>query len=232
MLVNLGLASQAPFSHRPLLATIRLDMQQPRPDGLSSRDEFDVLSGVEDALATVVRSSDMGLYVGRCTVAGCRIFYFYISDEAAWLRGVHGALSGFSTYRFHTAVCDDPAWSVYLDFLHPSDAERQGAMNLRVCDALRDHGDQLTQPREIRHWAGFPTAGARDSVVEAAMSSGFHNFAGAVNTKAGNDHAMVSRADVPACPGINAVTLNLFDLAKRFGGKCDGWETDVISTEG
>lgn len=76
--VDLGVEPEAPMSSHPHMAYVRLYMNQPRPDGLSSRDEYDALIDIEKALESKLCNDQVG-YVGRNTSGGCRDFYFYAS---------------------------------------------------------------------------------------------------------------------------------------------------------
>lgn len=48
--LNLGLARAVPINDLDHLAYVRLFMHRPRPDGLSSQEEYEALISVEDAL--------------------------------------------------------------------------------------------------------------------------------------------------------------------------------------
>lgn len=69
--VDLGAESAAPIASLGHMAYVRLYMKHPRPDGLSSSDEYDTLVGVEDAMEASLVGDDV-VYVGRNTSNGCR----------------------------------------------------------------------------------------------------------------------------------------------------------------
>ena len=48
--LDLDFRSIAPVSSKPVMAYIRVRLNNPRPDGLSSDKDFDVLSTLEDSL--------------------------------------------------------------------------------------------------------------------------------------------------------------------------------------
>src|SRR5690606_18463753 len=75
--VDLGLARDAPVNDRPHMAYVRVYMQSPRPDGLSSQEEFDALVRLENSLTSALSADNATIYVGRNTSGGCRDFYFY-----------------------------------------------------------------------------------------------------------------------------------------------------------
>ena len=225
--VDLGIRSDAPLSSHPHMAYVRLYMNQPRPDGLSSQEEFDTLIEIEKAIEADLCGDEVG-YVGRNTSGGCRDFYFYASTASDWQRKVDGALSTFKIYKYETGTLEDTGWSTYLNFLLPSEVDCQRIENRRVCEALERHGDKLTVKREIDHWSYFPSPEAVDAYVADVATDGFQ-----VRSKPVGDEsalhfgAQIWRMDTPSYANIDNVTLPLFEAAARHGGQYDGWECPV-----
>ena len=53
------------------------------------------------------------------------------------------------------------------------DKTNNKAANSLVLNALSDQGDALTVPREIDHWAYFPTPEGRSVFLESCLNAGF-----------------------------------------------------------
>src|SRR5438045_1907083 len=106
--VDLGVAAETPIPTLPHLAFIRLYMRSPRADGLSSQDEFGVLSQIEHVLETALVAEGRSIYVGRNTSAGFRDFVFYLSDPSNWVARVEAALMPFTSYRYEVGTRPDP----------------------------------------------------------------------------------------------------------------------------
>lgn len=227
--VDLGIASEAPIKALPFMAYIRVYMQRPSADGLSSQEEFDGLSAIEDAIKAVLTGGDGTVYVGRNTCDGARDFYFYAAQGRDWDSRAKAFMKAFASYEFDAGCRADPEWSTYFEFLYPSDANRQRIENRRVCDALQESGDTLTGEREIDHWAYFPSASIRSAFVEQASRLGFLLRSMSEPEKPGDCYGVrLCRVDIPSFDGIDDVTLPLFELATALGGEYDGWETAVI----
>jgi Family of unknown function (DUF695)/Regulator of ribonuclease activity B len=228
--VDLGIAKEAPLRSLPFMAYLRVYMKAPRPDGLSSREEFDTLKAIEDSFGEGLTNDGRTIYVGRNTSDGCRDIYFYTAQPDGWSDRVTRLMQLFVGYEFDCGHRDDPEWKTYFEFLYPSGGDRQRIENRRVCDALEQHGDLLTQKREIDHWAYFPNASARASFVERALRLGFRLRSMSEPAKAGDQYGVrLYRIDVPARESIDDVTISLFQLAAEHGGEYDGWETQVIT---
>ena len=229
MYVDLGAIDVAPVAELPVMAYVRLRMNAPREDGLSSREEFDALVAIEDHLEKQLAGAG-GAYVGRCTTNACRDFFFYLADAAGWDARVADCMRAFPDYRFEADTRSEPDWSSYLDYLYPSPADEQTIGNRRVCDALSRNGDLLNAAREIDHWAYFPDPRGRDAFLAAAHQLG---FATRVLSNPDDEDprygAQVWRADVPSFAGIDGITLPLFNLAQEHGGEYDGWESVTVT---
>ncbi|WOB07693.1 DUF695 domain-containing protein [Piscinibacter gummiphilus] len=226
--VDLGIAESAPLAHLPHMAYVRLHMNDPRPDGLSSREEFDALVRVEDALQQALCNEGVG-YVGRCTTNACRDFYFYIANAQGWDARVQQAMDGIDDeYEFSCGTRPDADWSVYFNFLSPGEEDRQCMENRQVCAALERHGDTLTIAREIDHWAYFSSDERMRAYVAEVATQGFQLRVARDDVEGERSHcAQVWRIDVPAYDEIDKVTLALFDAARRHDGDYDGWECPV-----
>src|SRR5215471_748473 len=230
--VDLDLEHEAPISHLKYMAYVKLRMNAPRPDGLSSNEEFETLNAIEDALTVDITKDDAALFVGRVTSAGWRQFFFYASEVSDWGERVGQFAAKHPTYTFDSGSREDPDWQSYFDFLRPSPVDRQRIENRRVCLMLQKHGDRLAKEREIDHTALFPTQEARLAFVERAAKLGYRlkQVIDVDQPKPGY-RVELSRLDVPNLKTIDGITLPLYRLAKELGGAYDGWGTTVISEE-
>ena len=229
MYVDLGAHADAPNPALPHMAYVRLRMNSPREDGLSSQGEFDTLVQIEDALKAAL-IDDATDYVGRCTTDGCRDFFFYVGQPGSWSSRVERCMRAFAGHEYQTGTREEPDWSSYFSYLYPSDADRQTIENRRVCEALERNGDKLEAEREIDHWAYFPDAGSLQRYVDAAATLGFAVRAISAPDEEQEFHcAQLWRVDVPSYNTIDDVTLPLFRLAAEHGGNYDGWETVVLA---
>jgi uncharacterized protein (TIGR01619 family) len=231
--VNLSIAERAPIQGFGTAFFLSLKMRLPRSeDGLSSQEEFDRLQEIEEALEAELQVEGAAIYVGRVTHDGLRDFFFYTADGALTATRAAAAMRAFAEYSFDVGVRDDPAWLVYLDYLAPSALNREWIENRKVCDALKERGDALTKPREVDHWAYFPSASARDAFVEKTLAAGFSLRSASENdrsTSAGNRFvAQLYRSTVPEAGDMTEATLALSELAAEFGGEYDGWESPVV----
>ncbi|MES2296207.1 MAG: DUF695 domain-containing protein [Pseudomonadota bacterium] len=225
--LDLGMQSDAPHRALSHMAYVSLAMNQPRPDGLSSHEEFDALLKIEKAMQANLCAENV-VYVGRNTSGGSRDFYFYTSAPESWQSKVARVLSVFDDYEYEADTREHAKWSTYFDFLLPGEIDRQRIENRRVCQALEQRGDALVAEREIDHWSYFDKPAAADAYLAEIVASGFVLRARSVSDEGELRHVVQAwRADVPSYRTIDAVTLPLFEAAARHGGRYDGWECPV-----
>lgn len=228
--LDLSLADEVATDEYPVMAWLRVEMREPRDDGLSSQQEFDALVALEDRVVPLLAPDGHGVYAGRNTSSGCRDFYFYVAQGDAWDAQVERAMRAAPEYRYQSGCRSDPAWSTYHGFLYPDPRTRESMENRDVCAALEEQGDALRQPRDIDHWASFPSASARDEFLHKAAGMGFENRTPDRDDDAEHGwRAQVFRRDVPAYGAIDDICLPLYDLAGECGGSYDGWECEVVA---
>ena len=98
---------------------------------MSSDEEFTDLMALEDDLAKR-NQGRQGVYVGRLTTRGRRIFYFYTDDPETLEAELTTTLGRHPAYRFHVSGRPDPEWSTYFDFLYPGAEDYQRMMKRRL----------------------------------------------------------------------------------------------------
>lgn len=223
--VNLGLTKTAPVNTQPHMAYVRVFMRQPREDGLSSSEEFDVLIGLEDTLIDRLTSTGATTYCGRNTSSGNRDFYFYTSDAGAFSASAREAMADHPEYEFEAGTRHDPEWESYFKFLYPSADDIQRIMNRRVTDALARHGDALSGPRPIDHLAYLPNARAAAGLRDLLGEQGFTVHEPEVG--GGSVMLRFERTDRP--DAIDDIVIPIARRIKELGGTYDGWGCEAVS---
>ena len=226
---NETLAKRAPVPNHDALIYVRLFMRNARPDGLSSQEESETLTAIEDALDGALASTG-AIYVGRATYAGQRDLFFYATDGDQTVGAAAATMKKFPDYEIDIGGWDEPDWKTYRNYLYPGERDRQRIENRKVCEGLEKHGDSLTKKREIAHWAYFPDARERDEFVALTKKLGYQLRSKLEPGEHQNQFgASITRDDYASWDEINEVTLELFELAKGLGGDYDGWDSPVVA---
>jgi hypothetical protein len=106
--IDIGLRSAVPDPGKPWLLWVWIYFKQPRPDGLSSSEEFSTLCAIEDALTAAMKEKCRALLSGRITTDGRREFCYYGPTRQAFETTVAEAFSSFRGYDFDQGSQDDP----------------------------------------------------------------------------------------------------------------------------
>lgn len=224
---------KAPDRKRPWLCCVRLRMNAPREDGLSSSAEWKELGRLEDALSEHLRRKLKAVFAGRVTGDGQRHFYYYTPKKADFESATSQALSPWPDYRFECGTTFDPEWNAFQEVLCPSAEEMETIKNLKVLDALEEHGDDLETPREVSHWVYFETPEDRRRFNREAKALGYEvKFESDLEegSKVNRFCTCLTREDKVEYASINELVIELFRLAAHCNGDYDGWETEVCSS--
>lgn len=232
IMLDMGIAADAPVPGFPILGLVDVTMRQPRPDGLSSQEEFEALCAIGDALSAAAAQAGM-LYVGRLTSDGRRCFYFHMKEvkrllllkDRSWFdKWAQGVMAAFPSYEFTVRSRPDPQWVTYRDVLYPDARDQQRMADRDLVEQLVKNGDHPDQPRSIDHRAYFPTPAARDAFAKAVVEQGW-TIAG-MHDDAGDFALDFVRVDAP--DKMSVVSIALIELAGAHGGDYDGWGCEVV----
>ena len=224
ILLDLGLAQNAPIESQPYMAYVRVQMRSPRPDGLSSNEEYEDLVAVESSLEEAFTGNLGTTYAGRNTSSGKRDFYFYTGDPAAFALLVEKAMADHPDYRFEFGNRLDRNWDVYFNFLYPSPDDLQRILNRRVVDNLAALGDNHSEPRPVDHYAYLPDAVAASRLLDHLKEEGFSVEEPGIN--GGSIVVSFKRNDRPE--DIDDVVIPIARRVHELGGKYDGWGCEVV----
>jgi uncharacterized protein DUF695/regulator of ribonuclease activity B len=230
--VDLSLKPYAPNEKRPWLLWVWVEMQAPRPDGLSSAEEAPKLFEIEESLKVMITMACGAQLVGRITGSNRREFYFYGEEPGELDEALQRAMASFPDYRFQSSSELQPEWQQYLDLLYPSATNLQRMMNRRVLEALEEKGDVHETPRPVDHWLKFADEAARAACRETLIAIEFAVVGEYRSEEPAADlpwSLQVVRVDSVDSHTINGITLELKRLAQEHGGDYDGWESPVTT---
>jgi hypothetical protein len=208
-------------------ARFAVTLIQPDDRGLPHGGEFEKLNAIEDQLLEEIPST-VGIQIGRVTTNGKRFFFFFtlLDDDA--VANIAEKLASAYQYKISYAHEADPERSCYWNDLFPTANDWQVIQDIRVQEALRNDGDNLTTPRPIEHWAYFKTEADRDRFV-ATVGSRFDacDLYETPDSDEGKYTAKLKHTGLPDYRSMNSVTILLSNTARECNGDYDGWETEV-----
>lgn len=229
VLVNAGISVELPSEDKYYVGFIKLAMKAPNDKGLISEEEEAQLSFIEDKIEMESLRYRIGSYVGKIVSNGEMTFIYYLKHDFEWPDAVQSAMKEFDTYTYEYGSKMDSEWEIYHKLLFPTSIEWQIIQNHKVCDHLKSQGDSLHISRAIEHKAYFETSEQRDTFITQIESEGF-SVKNLIDPTENTPMFGLSfyRQDKPFYYDIDSLTLYLIDLAVRFNGAYDGWETSVV----
>ena len=225
---NLALIEVAPLEGLSQRLQFYIKMQNPRPDGLSSNEEYPILCDIEDALGDKAEAIGAVL-AGVVKSEGFLELWFYTQNAEALAKTCEDALQTFEGYQSGYNIAEDPEWEDYFDFLYPDEFSYQTMQNRKVLMQLEKNGDKMEVPREIDHFIYFKEAAQQQAFAKEAEAKGFkvrfNDDEFVEDRKAeGKEYPYMVEATREDSPlAIDDIVWDLLELASPFEGNYDGW---------
>ena len=225
---NLALIEVAPLEGLTQRLQFYIKMQNPRPDGLSSNEEYPILCDIEDAIGEKAEATGAVL-AGVVKSEGFLELWFYTQNAKTLAKTCEEALQTFEGYQSGYNIAEDPEWEDYFGFLYPDEFSYQTMQNRKVLMQLEKNGDKMEVPREIDHFFYFKEAAQQQAFAKEAEAKGFkvrfNDDEFVEDRKAeGKEYPYMveaTREDRPLA--IDDIVWDLLELASPFEGNYDGW---------
>ena len=225
---NLALIEVAPLEELTQRLQFYIKMQNPRPDGLSSNEEYPILCDIEDAIGEKAEATG-AVSAGVVKSEGFLELWFYTQNAEALAKTCEEALQAFEGYQSGYNIAEDPEWEDYFGFLYPDEFSYQTMQNRKVLMQLEKNGDKMEVPREIDHFIYFKEAAQQQAFAKEAKAKGFKvrfnddEFVEERKAEGKEYPYMVeaTREDSPLA--IDDIVWDLLELASPFEGNYDGW---------
>ena len=225
---NLALIEVAPLEGLSQRLQFYIKMQNPRPDGLSSNEEYPILCDIEDALGDKAEAIG-AILAGVVKSEGFLELWFYTQNAEALAKTCEEALQAFEGYQSGYNIAEDPEWEDYFGFLYPDEFSYQTMQNRKVLMQLKKNGDKMEVPREIDHFIYFKEAAQQQDFAKEAEAKGFkvrfNDDEFVEDRKAeGKEYPYMVEATREDSPlDIDDIVWDLLELASPFEGDYDGW---------
>ena len=229
IVVDLSLKKIAPIKSQPNEVWVSVIMKNPRPDGLSSSEESEILENLGEDLVKAIETKYVVTHTGRITTDGHRDFFFYYADINSYEKTIAEAMLKYPDYKYTFGTKIDKDWNDYLSILYPTPEQYQSIQNGKVILQLQKGGDVLTKERAVEHWIYFKTDGDRKAFISKVEKDGFKVLKEEKVTTV-NDYPyqlQITRFDKVDFVSVDSYVLPLWRLAKENNGDYDGWETSI-----
>lgn len=229
--LRMDLIETAPVADYPMVLVTGFTFKSGREDGFPEEENLQAVHDDSDKLIAFVEQKFDCLHVASFMYDCQRMEYFYLRSGINVEAGIQQFYAEqLSAYENHTNVDEDKDWSLYREFLFPTDEILHYMYDQKVVMHLEEEGDDMTTPRRVDHWILFDKENDAERFAKEAEKQGFE--VEGVSETEHEDTALqlqVFREDKIDLDDIFPVTAGLRDLAQKFEGDYDGWETFVVS---
>ena len=227
--VRMDLSETAPIERYSYILMTGFVYDKLSKDGLPAQGNFDEIYTLTDSLDVRLNRFSTTKYVGSLNYNYQRIQYYYLSD----FEGVQDLLNGFYKEFFpgkepYIEIKEDPNWAYYLEFLYPKDRTMDDMNDTNMIKILKNAGDNLTSPREVKHRIAFFTDAEKQAFLSELLPEGFSEQADP-NTATDYFPLVLVKDHAVDANTIREIAGRLRSVAKKHNGQYESWETFVVN---
>jgi len=212
----------------PIVAFVKAKFKDPKENGLLSENEEPEIMYLEDKLEASMIKFRIGKYVGRVISDGHVTFLYYVQYTYNWPDFIEFALTEHKGYEVTNGHQEDGDWNYYKKLLYPSPIEWQIIQNHKVCDNLKEQGDNLHLERLIEHKVYYENEDKKEELIKALEEKEFR-IKEEIENEDGVKGLHFYRIDKAFYHDVDKLTLELIDLAEAHNAQYDGWETSAMT---
>lgn len=134
--------------------------------------KFDMDSLKSDVIEGVTSSLNAH-YGGSKEEDGWLELYFYAQHAKKFENTVVLALAKYLNIGYELGNSKDGKFKHFETILYPNELQLQQIQTTHILDALKDEGDDLSNPREVEHYAFFQTEAQCERLIRKMQDRGF-----------------------------------------------------------
>lgn len=209
-------------------------------NGYPDAEGLEELYVFSDSIANIVDSKTKNRLAGILTYQCTGFDVFYVKDTLDLRNSINQTIQkNFNQSKNYLVVERDRNWDYYKNTLYPKELDEDFFINQDFLRELVEEGDDLTVPRELKHWAYFKNPKKRDKFIEDVKKLEFaidsvnykkdKKFLDGLNSlyysrvRTYPYEVKISRKDSINPASISKLTKTLIFLANSLSGKYDGW---------
>jgi hypothetical protein len=223
VMLDLNAGQAAPLASHPLRLQVRTQMKQPREDGLRSNEESENLFDLEDEWISAIETQLEGLFVGRIVGEGYTTYVLYIPADMEDAADQLIPTLESNGYKPEWFTEEDSEWEFYDSFLSPDDYEFQTIYNRRLLQECERAGDILETPREIDHYAWFPTQEEANAAISVLSEKGYVSMEPSLDEEDQTWRLEFKRTDPLSDQRPDEFVFEILDCILPHHGKYGGW---------
>lgn len=187
-----------------------------------------------DSIANIVDNLTKNRLVGIMTYQCSGLDIFYVKDTTNLRKAITAQINtNFNSSKTYLKIEQDKKWRYYHESLYPKDDSGEFFINHELLTGLVYQGDDLTQPRNIRHWFYFKKEKKRQKFIDKIRTLDF--TIDSLNYRKKRDYyryeLQVSRKDSIHPKSISRLTKALTGFANLLYAEYDGWSAELVKED-
>ena len=187
-----------------------------------------------DSIANIVDGLTKNRLVGIMTYQCSGLDVFYVKDTTNLRKAITTQFdTNFENSKTYLKIEQDKKWRYYHDSLYPKDDSEEFFINHELLTGLVYNGDNLTEPRNIRHWFYFNKEKKRQKFIDKIRTLDF--TIDSLNYRKKRYYyryeLQVSRKDSIHPKAISKLTKTLTGFANLLYAEYDGWSAELFKEE-
>ena len=209
-------------------------------NGYPNQDGLEDLYAFSDSVANIIEKVTKSRLAGIITYQCAGLDIFYVKDTLNLREKLGETINkNFGHTKNYTLIERDKNWDYYHNSLYPKDLSEDFFINQDFLRQLVEEGNELAEPRELKHWIYFYNPKKRvkfineiknlDFTIDSVNYKKDKKFIDVQNSfyysrvKSYPFEVKISRKDSIDPSSISKLTFMLKSLAKSLNGKYDGW---------
>ncbi len=227
--VDLQLEHDAPNERLPWVNSLRVSERTDEED--APVDIFPAKQGysIENRLFAPLDDDKRSAVMVGSIVTLASAEWFVYSAEPCAERLAEAVAEQFPRLKVEARAQHDPRWSIYREFLLPSQIERHLIRNRRQVRELAELGQSSDRPRPVDHIVWFTSPDDRNAFAESVVDKDFELHYPEqdvqLDTAEGEvEYGLtVSRADRVSVETMDELVRWMFKQAAQYAGEYEGW---------
>ncbi len=187
-----------------------------------------------DSIANIVDGLTKNRLAGIITYQCSGFDIFYVKDTTNLRKTILTQIEkNFSGAKTYLEIERDKKWRYYHESLYPADVSDESYMNNELLAGLVYNGDNLIEPRNVRHWFYFKNEKKRKKFIAKIRTLDFAIDSVKFNRNRDYYHyeLQVSRKDSIHPKAISKLTKTLIGFANLLYAEYDGWSAGLIKED-
>lgn len=198
-------------------------------DRFPSGHEHSLLSEIERIFVNYVQLHK-GIYAGRATFKGRRVFYFYIDQCSNEITSLIQRMKMEYPYPIDYGIRHDHEKDFYKHFLLPKEEQREDMSDREVIWTLIENGDALDTPRRVDYWLLFKST--HDLKGFSAWAKYYHFGLESLKRYPQGEkypyELVIFHQNLPTLENMRQMRNLLKRTASNYNGIYEGWGTQVV----